>query len=150
MMYSPNNKRKSFPGFSTAVSTAVDATDGAEFDGGGGFSTATKVMRREMKMNSSDNAMKENIPTSSEVVLTAMTATGEESTALQEENSAAPLAKNSVASGTQPSLLEELLLTIQLKVRGIKYHEENNQSLDTITLEREPKNLNGMSLKISS
>jgi hypothetical protein len=148
-MYSPNNKRKSFPGFSTAGSAVVDANDGAEFDGGG-FSTATKVMRREMKMNSSDNAMKENIPTSSEVVLTAMTATGEESTALQEENSAAPLAKNSVASGTQPSLLEELLLTIQLKVRGIKYHEENNQSLDTITLEREPKNPNGMSLKISS
>lgn len=147
-MYSPNNKRKSFPGFSTAGSAVVDANDGAEFDGGG-FSTATKVMRREMKMNSSDIAMKENIRTSSEVVLTAMKATGEESTAIQEENSAAPVAKNSVASRTQPSLLEKLL-TIQLKVRGMKYHEENNQSLDTITLEREPKNPNGMSLKISS
>jgi hypothetical protein len=146
-MYSPNNKRKSFPGFSTAGSAVVDANDGAEFDGGG-FSTATKVMRREMKMNLSGIAMKENIPTSSQVVLTAMKATGEESTAIQEENSAAPVAKNSVASGTKTSLLEELL-TIQLKVRGIKYNEENNQSLDTIILEREPDNSYGMSLKIS-
>lgn len=95
-MYSSNNKRKSFPGFSTAGSVAVDENDDAEFVGGGGLSTATKVMRREMKMNSSEFAMKENIPTSSEVVLTAMTVTGEESTAIQEENSEASVAKQSV------------------------------------------------------
>ena len=145
-MYSSNNKRKSFPGFSTAGSVAVDENDDAEFDGAGGFSTATKVMRREMKMNSSDIITKENIPTSSEDVLTAMTVTGEQSTAIQEENSEASVAKQSVA---KPSLLDELM-TIRLTVRGIKYHEENIQSLDTITLEREPHNSHGMSLNISS
>lgn len=147
-MYSSNNKRKSFPGFSTAGCVAVDENDDAEF-GGGGFSTATKVMRREMKMNSSDIITKENIPTSSEVVLTAMTVTGEQSTAIQEENSEASVAKQSVADGTKPSLLDELL-TIRLTVRGIKYHEENIQSLDTISLEREPHSSHGMSLNISS
>lgn len=147
-MYSSNNKRKSFPGFSTA-GVAVDVNDDAEFDGAGGFSTATKVLRREMTMNSSDITTKENIPTSPEVVLTAMTVTGEESTAIQEENSEASVAKQSVADGTKPSLLDELL-TIQLKVRGIQFHEENIQPLDTITLEREPHNSHGMSLNISS
>ena len=152
-MYSSNNKRKSFPGFSTAGSVAVDENDDAEFDGAGGFSTATKVMRREMKMNSSDIITKENIPTSSEDVLTAMTVTGEQSTAIQEENSEASVAKQSVmpcdVSARCLRLLDELL-TIRLTVRGIKYHEENIQSLDTITLEREPHNSHGMSLNISS
>lgn len=149
IMYSSNNKRKSFPGFSTAGSVAVDVNDDAEFDGAGGFSTATKVLRHEMKMNSSDFITKENIPPSSIVVLTTMPVTGEESTAIQEESSEASVAKQSVADGTKPSLLDELL-TIQLKVRGIKFHEENIQPLDTITIEREPHNSHGMSLNMSS
>jgi hypothetical protein len=82
-----------------------------------------------------------------------MTVTGVESTAIQEENSEASVAKQSVmpcdVSARCLRLLDELL-TIRLTVRGIKYHEENIQSLDTITIEREPHNSHGMSLNISS